>query len=272
MRKFWYIGQFVFCILWALSSMSAIGQGGNQDSQLYSDNCAICHGTDGKGTDRGSAIATLPNVISKSDAELLGVLHNGTSGGMPAFPQFTDQEAQTLVKFLRRLQALTEGASAGIKPSGDTNAGRVLFFGKGHCSSCHMINGEGGFIASDMTAYAQSRNAASILQSILKPDAPLAPASQVVEVETRTGKKISGVARAEDNLELTLQSQDGQYHFLRRDGLEKVTYSGRSLMPRDYGTRLTAKELNDLVSYLVITAKNAPPEPAPAHRRGGRDQ
>lgn len=75
------------------------------------------------------------------------------------------------------------------------------------------------------------------------------------------------MVRAEDDLELTLQTVDGRYHFLNRSSLANVTYSDHSLMPQDYATRLTAQELNDLVSYLIVTGKNAPVEAAPAPRR-----
>ena len=122
-------------------------------------------------------------------------------------------------------------------------------------------------MASDLTSYAQHRDVAVVLEAILKPDAHLAADAQVVEVETKTGKKITGVVREEDTLQLTLQTMDGRYHFLTRSGLAKVIYTGHSLMPRDYGTRLTKPELNDLISYMLVTARNAPAAAAPAHRR-----
>ncbi len=232
--------------------------------------CAVCHGADGKNSDRGSQpIATQPNIVAMSDADLMGVIHNGTAAGMPTFPELTDQQAKAVVRYLRQLQRVSSGASTDAKPTGDPKAGKVLYFGKAQCSTCHMVNGQGGFMASDMTTYGQSHNAAAILGAIVKPDTKLSPNAQVVEAVTKAGQKISGVVRTEDSLELTLQTEDGRYHFLNRDSLAMVTYTDHSLMPHDYGTRLTAQELNDLVGYLIVTGKSTPAVAASA--RGWRD-
>ena len=49
------------------------------------------------------------------------------------------------------------------------------------------------------------------------------------------------MVRAEDNLNITLQTEDGRYHFLSRSSLATVNYTDHSLMPHDYGTRLTPR-------------------------------
>jgi cytochrome c oxidase cbb3-type subunit III len=266
----------VFSAVFLLTGIHGLAQGGqgggrNDGAQLFASNCAGCHGADGKGSAKGVAIATLPAVIALSDADLASVVHSGKlTGGMPAFPQLSDRETQAVVRYLRTLQGVTSpGTSAAI--TGDADAGKTIFFGKGQCSSCHMLNGQGGFIASDMTAYGQSRTANVILKAIVTPDSQLAPASRLVEVKTKAGQKLVGVVRSEDNLHLALQTEDGQYHFLTRQNLAEVNYTDHSLMPHDYGTRLTGKELDDLVSFLIVTGKNAPPEAAPTGRgrRGG---
>jgi cytochrome c oxidase cbb3-type subunit III len=239
-----------------LAGVPGFGQSGAPGADLYAQGCAVCHGAEGNGSDRGTPIATEPSVIAMSDADLRGVLHNGAPGGMPAFSQLTDQQAQALVLYIRQLQGITSGASA--VPTGDANAGKALFFGKAQCSTCHMIGGQGGFMAPDMTVYGKNRNAAAILQAIENPDKHLSPTSEVAEVVTTAGERISGVVRAEDDLQLTLQTVDGRYHFLNRANLAKVTYTDHSLMPHDYGKRLTAKELNDLVTYLIVTGKSTP--------------
>ena len=84
-------------------------------------------------------------------------------------------------------------------------------------------------------------------------------------------KKLTGVVRSEDTFTLELQTQDGRYHFLDRNTLADVQYTDHSLMPHDYGTRLTPAELNDIASYLIVTGKAAPASPS-AHRRRGDDE
>lgn len=234
-----------------------------QGAQLFGSNCAFCHGADGKGG-RGPAIATMPKVIALSDQALIGIVHNGEADqGMPAFPDLGDEGTQAVVQYLRSLQGATVAASP-AKLTGDPNAGRQLFFGKGQCSTCHMIGGKGGFMASELTSYAKNQTTDDILQAIVNPDTNLQPTSRVAEVQTSAGERLTGVVRAEDNLNITLQTKDGRYHFLSRSSLAKLNYTNHSLMPHDYRTRLTSSELDDLVSFLIVTGRNAPSEPAPA--------
>lgn len=233
-----------------------------QGAQLFGSNCAFCHGADGKGG-RGPAIATMPKVIALSDQALIGIVHNGEADqGMPGFPDLDDENTQVVVQYLRTLQGVT-GAASTAKLTGDPNAGQQLFFSKGQCSTCHMVGGKGGFMAPELTSYAKNRTTDDILQAIVNPDTNLQPTSRMAEVQTNAGESLTGVVRAEDNLNITLQTKDGRYHFLSRSSLAKLNYTNHSLMPHDYGTRLTSSELDDLVSFLIVTGRNAPSEPAP---------
>ena len=244
------------------------GSGTNAGAQQFARNCAGCHGADGRGGDKAPAIATMPSVVGRSDADLVKIVHDGTSAGMPPFAQLGDANIGAVVSYLRILQGKTPINSTAVI-TGDANLGGALYFGKAGCSSCHMIKGVGGFIASDLTAFGQSHSADAIIKAIIMPDSPLSVTSRVVEVQTKTGHKIVGILRFEDNFNLELQTQDGRYHFLDRDTLANIRYTDHSLMPRDYGTRLTPVELNDIASYLIVTGKSAPAAPARRGRRGG---
>ena len=255
-------------------SQSAADSGAKQ----YATFCAGCHGADGSGGGpKGPAIATLPAVIALTDSALIKIVHDGVPGkGMPSMSFIGDPNIEAVVRYLRTLQGVSNApatTAATATVAGDADAGRAVYFGKGQCSSCHMVSGEGGFIASDLTAYGQRRDATAILQAIVTPDRQLAPASRVVEVKTKDGQSLKGMVRDEDNVNLDLQTQDGRFHFLTRSGLAEVNYTDHSLMPRDFGTRLTTKELNDVVSFLIVTGKNAPADAAPARRgrRGGNN-
>jgi putative heme-binding domain-containing protein len=118
-----------------------------------------------------------------------------------------------------------------------------------------MMQGKGGFIASDLTAYGRNRGNDAIKQAITTPDSQLVPSSRVVTVRTRGGQSVTGVLRNEDNFSLDLQTEDGRYHLLQRSGLTDVHYTDRSLMPRDYGTLLSPEELNDLASFLIAESR-----------------
>jgi mono/diheme cytochrome c family protein len=170
--------------------------------------------------------------------------------------------------------------------TGNAASGKTLFFGaKAQCSNCHAVAGTGGVMGPDMTAYALTHQPSAIQQSILNPGAaPATPArrggggggggfgaapSKAVELDLKSGQKLTGVVRGEDNLSIALLTQDGRYHFVDRGTVAKET-TLKTLMPT---TTLSAGEINDIVAYLVDAGKQAPVEPAaapaPAGRRGG---
>jgi len=76
-------------------------------------------------------------------------------------------------------------------------------------------------------------------------------------VTTREGRQFTGMARNEDNFSLQLQSLDGTFHLFSKKDLEHFEYLPKSLMPSDYGSVLSATEVDDLMSYLVRAARTA---------------
>jgi cytochrome c oxidase cbb3-type subunit 3 len=271
MKTLQYIRLLAFSTPFLLGACprAAHGQGNDASAgpQQFARNCAGCHGADGRGGDKAPAIATMPSVVARSDADLIKIVHEGTQTGMPAFPQLGDADTRAVVKFLRTLQGKAPADTSEAAVTGNPSSGRTLFFGKAQCSKCHMVGGAGGFISSDLTAYGQTHNQAAIIKAIETPDTPLVSSARVVEVRTKSGEKLAGVVRSEDNFNLELQTEDGRYHFLARNTLADVHYTDHSLMPRDYGTRLTPEEMKDIGSFLIVTGKAAPAGPSPRGRR-----
>lgn len=77
---------------------------------IFETSCAVCHGISGKGD--GPAAAALPSkpadftskkVQGKSNGELAATIRNGTDKGMPPWKQFSDEEVQALVNYIRNL-------------------------------------------------------------------------------------------------------------------------------------------------------------------------
>jgi PQQ-dependent dehydrogenase (methanol/ethanol family) len=72
--------------------------------QLFSKNCAGCHGDDGRGTTKGPGLAMNQRVAEQSAEQLSGYLERGNvAAGMPSFGDLTADERTTLVRYLRRL-------------------------------------------------------------------------------------------------------------------------------------------------------------------------
>lgn len=204
--------------------------------------------------ERGPDISHRREVQRLSDKALLQIVREGVPAtGMPAFGSLGAARIQAVVRHLRSLQRPTGAADL----SGDSKHGKTLFFGQFGCSQCHMVKGEGGFIGSDLSSYANNnQSAADVRNAITDPNQNLDPRKRTVVVTTVDGKTLTGIARNEDNFSLQLQTADGTLHLLNKSELQSIEHQPRSLMPDDYGSRLSRQELDDLVSYLVSIARN----------------
>jgi cytochrome c oxidase cbb3-type subunit 3 len=235
----------------------AASSGPVEGQRIFATSCAACHGLDARGGERGPDIATKIEVQQLSDDALLHLIQDGVAGtGMPAFRALGTAQIRAVVSHLRSLQ----GQATATQLPGDPERGKELFFGgaparKPGCSKCHMANGEGGFIGPDLSSYAGARSADEIRSMITDPDKNLDPRKRPVVVTTVNGKKQTGLVRNEDNFSMQLQAPDGTFHLFAKAKLRSIEYQARSLMPADYGTRLSRQELDDLVSYVMTIAR-----------------
>ncbi len=120
---------------------------------LYSENCAGCHGPEGRG---GAAIALADPVYLAiaDDAAIRKVIANGVHGtAMPAFAEsaggmLTDRQIDVITSEMRSRwsrQGILNGAnppSYAPKSTGDPQGGEVAY--KTYCESCHGPGGRGG--------------------------------------------------------------------------------------------------------------------------------
>src|SRR6185312_6035666 len=88
-------------LLVAVSGIVVWGQDRSPGQRSFESRCAICHGGDAHGTDRGPAIYN--KLAARNDQSLATVIRNGLPGGMPAF-QIPDAELAALTGYLRTLQ------------------------------------------------------------------------------------------------------------------------------------------------------------------------
>ncbi len=225
---------------------------------LFSSNCAGCHGSDGRGGEHAPNIATAPEVQHLTDADLTSIINKGIAGaGMPAFSWLSQDKILAIVMYLRNLQGRGEAAVV----VGNPHIGESLFYGKAGCGECHMINGRGGFIGSDLSFYGAEAKPAEIRALILNPAKSLPASKQLFTVTSKSAQTYSGMLRQEDNFSVTLQSTDGAFHSIAKSDIARLERGTRSLMPGFYGTLLTATEMDDLVSYLVHAGVDAAKSP-----------
>jgi cytochrome c oxidase cbb3-type subunit III len=225
-------------------------QNSEAGSELFESTCAGCHGLDGRGGEKGPNIATRAETSRRSDGEILAILQNGIPGaGMPAFARLGDTKLQDLLQHLRSLQGLTEKNEV----AGNAEEGKRLFFKEGGCASCHMINGAGGFLGSDLSNYGAITPVGDIQEQITNHEQSLR--TKALVVSTRDGRRLSGFARNEDNFSLQLQTLDGKFHFLNKSVVASVDHSSAAAV--DAENKLSKSDLDAIISYLVRVAQNS---------------
>lgn len=214
----------------------------------FNSTCAGCHGLDGRGSEKAPGIVSGAKVQHLSNAQIASIVSNGVPGtGMPAFHSLTSAQLHAIVSYLRTLQGKGEAAAT----RGDSGRGRNIFFGKGECSNCHTVAGEGGFLGPDLTHYGDAMTAKAIRDGILSPSR-IVPAGYKLAVATsHDGTRVEGIVRGEDNFSVQLQTREGNFHFMQKIHLQSLEYLDHSLMPTDYARRLTNAEIDDLVNYLA---------------------
>ena len=212
---------------------------------LFVEKCSPCHGPNGEGG-HGPSLVEGREIRRSSDQELYNSVKNGVPGtDMPGFP-LPERQIWQLVAFSR---SLTAPVAARPLP-GNVQAGSEIFWGSGGCSNCHSIRGQGGAIGPDLTDIATLRRADQLTAAIAKPSEAVADGFRAVEATLPDGKTVKGVAKFENNYTLRVLDRSGRLHFLEKKNLKQVTYPEGSLMPANYGERLSAKEMGDLLAFL----------------------
>ena len=213
--------------------------------ELFLGACSACHGANAEGG-TGPNLITGRQVNRIPDRQLFRSIKDGVPGTeMPPSP-LADDKIWQVASFVRSLSA--PAITAQLK--GDRVAGRGLFFGKAGCSRCHMVNGEGGFLGPDFSDAGAAFTVHQLREGLLKPNARIEKGFQPVRVVTVDGRRIEGVAKNHNNYSLQVLDAGGRLHLLSRGELAKVEFPERSPMPDDYGTRLDAAEIENLLAFL----------------------
>ncbi|MCB9419076.1 MAG: c-type cytochrome [Ardenticatenaceae bacterium] len=139
-----------------LEEVSALGPEGNvwaEGMALFANNCTVCHGVNGEGSDIGLPLNT-PEIRATDEAELTRIINEGVPATMMAgwSNALELSEIESIVAFLQNWDVI-EGAGMVLTPPEPiqidlNNPEEVLALGERLystiCATCHGENGSGG--------------------------------------------------------------------------------------------------------------------------------
>ena len=117
------------------------------------------------------------------------------------------------------------------------------------CARCHKLRGEGGTVGPELTGLGRSRGREYVLQSLLQPNAQIAPGYESVVLTRKGGGEVSGVLKSESAAELVVQTAEEGLVTVPKSDIASRQW-GLSPMPEGLGEMMSLLELRDLIEAL----------------------
>ncbi|MDB5388131.1 MAG: repeat protein [Planctomycetaceae bacterium] len=133
---------------------------------------------------------------------------------------------------------------------GNAEQGKRIFTSHvtAQCFRCHKIKGHGGEAGPDLTQVAARSNREHFLESMIDPNAKLAPGFGSVTLLLNDGRVVAGTIKAEDAKQITVLTPDNQQVVVPVADIDERT-AAKSAMPA-VGNVLKPHEIRDVIEYL----------------------
>lgn len=137
--------------------------------------------------------------------------------------------------------------TAALEKTGDRAHGAALF--EKHCLVCHTVQTRGQRVGPDLSGVG-ARPKETILVDMFDPSRQVTPEFVAYTLLTREGQVMSGVLVSETPTSITLRRAEGAQDFVRREQIEELRSTGKSLMPEGLEENLSESDVADLLSFL----------------------
>lgn len=217
---------------------------------LYQGNCAGCHGPSGDAV-AGAELGTGRFRRGSTDEDLIRVIRAGIPGtSMPPHEFLSVGDARTVVAFLRSLPVGgVVAADAGEVRVGDAARGRAVFAGRGECTTCHAIDGQGALLGPDLGRVGVELGPGAIERAILDPSAEVRAGNRFYRVVLPSGETVTGRLLNQDTHSIQMMSGGERLASFLKDELGAFGFAP-SPMP-SFRDELSEDEVADLVAYLL---------------------
>ncbi len=163
----------------------------------------------------------------------------------PAVAKLTTKLAGLQAGRLQRLNEL-ENLIVGA----DLERGRVLFYGKAICSTCHRVRAEGGKFGPDLTSIQKDRSAHDLLEAIVYPSVSFVREYETYRVKTKTGEH-TGIIKEQNPSGIVMGTSQTSSVRIPRADILSMEMQNTSMMPQGLDQLMTKQEMADLLAFLL---------------------
>ena len=149
---------------------------------------------------------------------------------------------------IRMLASVAAVFALHAQTGGDPANGKMIFEGKGNCTGCHRIKGNGSHFGPDLSE-AGARSPVQLETSIIDPDAEIAPANRMYRVVLKNGTTTVGRLLNEDTFSVQVIDKGERLLSFQKADLKEYAFETKSPMP-SFKDKLSAQEVADVVAYL----------------------
>ncbi|MCE9519216.1 MAG: DUF1080 domain-containing protein, partial [Verrucomicrobia bacterium] len=171
--------------------------------------------------------------------KLHGKAHIVKTSNLP--PLLTPEEAKSLDAKFAKYRGLAQ------KPGGDPTKGKLA---AGICLGCHLIQGQGGNLAPNISG-AGTMGLEAILRNIITPNAAMEAGYRIFRVELKTGDIVDSFFVNEDKDAFVVRQPGLPDKRISKNDVRSTKYIRRSLMPEGILDALPPEMVTDLFSYLM---------------------
>ncbi|MDA1051947.1 MAG: plastocyanin/azurin family copper-binding protein [Planctomycetota bacterium] len=137
--------------------------------------------------------------------------------------------------------------------------GRI--FKEATCAQCHKVAGQGGAVGPELTDVFKrwKGDHLGVLREIVEPSHKVDPKFAVQVILTVDGRILSGIVTSEDKdtISVVVNPEAPEPTVIKRDDIDEIEKSSKSLMPKALLDRFTKDEIFELLSYLEYAAAPA---------------
>jgi quinoprotein glucose dehydrogenase len=125
------------------------------------------------------------------------------------------------------------------------------------CIRCHRAGADGGDAGPNLADVGAKYTREYLLESIVKPNAHIAPGFDTIVVTLKNGGVAAGIVASETDQVLALRNAENKLVEVKKSDIAKRE-GAPSGMPEIYGSVLTKSQLRDVVEYMA-SLKDLPP-------------